>query len=164
MVLCSSSFVLWFHINVNNFSVTTGLDCLLFVLTSIIWSMHCQRYYTAAEVFEPTTSRIRCRLSNHFVAALPKTRYPFWVYKILYVSHFRHTVVCTLNPKTTAKYQRIRALSRYYSKMLSGTKLNHTETLTHDSIMSFLCDKGKQYSPRCDAVKRDIPSIAILFA
>ena len=34
--------------------------------------------------------------------------------------------------------------------------------LTHLSLVSFLCDIGKQYSPRCDAAKWDIPSGATL--
>ena len=37
-------------------------------------------------------------------------------------------------------------------------------TLTHFSLASFLWDIGKQYSPRCDAAERGVPSGAILFA
>ena len=36
--------------------------------------------------------------------------------------------------------------------------------LTLLSLVSFLWDIGKQYSPRCDAAERGIPSGAILFA
>ena len=36
--------------------------------------------------------------------------------------------------------------------------------LTHISLASFLWDIGKQYSPRCDAAERGVPSGAILFA
>ena len=36
--------------------------------------------------------------------------------------------------------------------------------LTHVNLASFLCDIGKQYSPRCDAAEHGIPSGAILFA
>ena len=31
-------------------------------------------------------------------------------------------------------------------------------------MTSFLCDIGKQYSPRCDAAERGVPTGAILFA
>ena len=37
-------------------------------------------------------------------------------------------------------------------------------SLTHLSLVSFLWDIGKQYSPRCDAAKCGVPSGAILFA
>ena len=37
-------------------------------------------------------------------------------------------------------------------------------SLTHISLASFLWDKGKQNSSRCDAAKRGVPSGAILFA
>ena len=40
----------------------------------------------------------------------------------------------------------------------------NTNGLTNISLASFLWDKGKQNSPRCDAAKRGIPSGAILFA
>ena len=36
--------------------------------------------------------------------------------------------------------------------------------LTHISLMSFLSDKGKQISPRCDATRRGVATGAILFA
>ena len=36
--------------------------------------------------------------------------------------------------------------------------------LTHLSLASLLWDIGKQYSPRCDAAERGVPSGAILFA
>ena len=36
--------------------------------------------------------------------------------------------------------------------------------LTHISLASFLWDIGKQDSPRCDAAKRGVPSVALLFA
>ena len=36
--------------------------------------------------------------------------------------------------------------------------------LTHLSLASLLWDIGKQYSPRCDAEERGVPSGAILFA
>ena len=36
--------------------------------------------------------------------------------------------------------------------------------LTHLSLASLLWDIGKQYSPRCDAADRGVPSGAILFA
>ena len=36
--------------------------------------------------------------------------------------------------------------------------------LTHLSLVSLLWDIGKQYSPRCDAAERGVPSGAILFA
>ena len=36
--------------------------------------------------------------------------------------------------------------------------------LTRISLGSFLWDKGKQYSPRCDAAERGVPSWAIPFA
>ena len=36
--------------------------------------------------------------------------------------------------------------------------------LTHLSLASFLSYIGKQYSPRCDAAQRDVPSGAIIFA
>ena len=36
--------------------------------------------------------------------------------------------------------------------------------LTHISLASLLWDIGKQYSPRCDAIERVVPSGAILFA
>ena len=39
-----------------------------------------------------------------------------------------------------------------------------TERLDHISLASFLWDTGKQYSPRCDAAERGVPSEAILFA
>ena len=32
------------------------------------------------------------------------------------------------------------------------------------SLVSFLLDKSKQHSPRCDATQRAVPSMAILFA
>ena len=35
--------------------------------------------------------------------------------------------------------------------------------LTHISWESFLWDKGKQFSPRCDAAECGVPSEAILF-
>ena len=37
-------------------------------------------------------------------------------------------------------------------------------TLTHLSLASLLLDIGKQYSSRCDAAERGVPSGAILFA
>ena len=36
--------------------------------------------------------------------------------------------------------------------------------LTHLSLASFLWDIGKQYSHRCDAAERGVPSVAIMFA
>ena len=39
----------------------------------------------------------------------------------------------------------------------------HSFTL-HFSLASFLWDIGKQYSPRCDAAERGVPSVAIVFA
>ena len=36
--------------------------------------------------------------------------------------------------------------------------------LTHLILASFIWNIGKQYSPRCDAAKRGVPSGAILFA
>ena len=50
-------------------------------------------------------------------------------------------------------------LSLYFLDTLYMYKL-----LTHIGLVSFLCDIGKQYSPRCDAAERGIPSEAILFA
>ena len=38
------------------------------------------------------------------------------------------------------------------------------DALTHISLGSLLWDIGKQYSPRCDAADRGVPSGAILFA
>ena len=38
------------------------------------------------------------------------------------------------------------------------------QLVTHLSLVSFLWDIGKQYSPRCDAAKSGVPSGAILFA
>ena len=42
--------------------------------------------------------------------------------------------------------------------------LHRPSVLTHITLTSFLWDKGKQNSPRCDAAKRGVPSWAILFA
>ena len=39
-----------------------------------------------------------------------------------------------------------------------------TTALTHISMASILWDIGKQYSSRCDAAERGVPSGAILFA
>ena len=41
-------------------------------------------------------------------------------------------------------------------------KLNSAST--HLSLVSFLLDIGKQYSPRCDAAECSVPSGVILFA
>ena len=43
-------------------------------------------------------------------------------------------------------------------------KFSSLMNLTHISLASFLWDIGKQYSPRCDAAERGVPSGAILFA
>ena len=44
------------------------------------------------------------------------------------------------------------------------SKLVNMAVLTHISLASLLWDIGKQYSPRCDAAKCDVPSGALLFA
>ena len=49
----------------------------------------------------------------------------------------------------------------YLSLCLASMKATK---LTHISLASFLRDIGKQYSPRCDAAERGVPSGAILFA
>ena len=49
-------------------------------------------------------------------------------------------------------------------KINTGLDLFSNQRLTHISLASFLCDIGKQYSPRCDAAERGVPSGAILFA
>ena len=41
--------------------------------------------------------------------------------------------------------------------------LSQTHQLTHLSLVSLLCDIGKQHSPRFDATERGVPSRAILF-
>ena len=45
-----------------------------------------------------------------------------------------------------------------------GARLMYCESLTHISLTSILWDIGKQYSLRCDAAKRAVPSGAILLA
>ena len=53
-------------------------------------------------------------------------------------------------------------------KYFSANTVLHTTinflSLTHLSLASLLWDIGKQYSPRCDATERGVPSGAILFA
>ena len=48
-------------------------------------------------------------------------------------------------------------------RLVQNSKLR-IGSLTHLSLASFLWDIGKQYSPRCDAAERGVPSGAILFA
>ena len=50
--------------------------------------------------------------------------------------------------------------------MLADCQAHHLDILklTHLSLASFLWDICKQYSPRCDAAERGVPSGAILFA
>ena len=45
-----------------------------------------------------------------------------------------------------------------------GFVTHRTLTLTHLSLVSLLSDIDKQYSPRCDAAERGVPSGAIMFA
>ena len=53
-------------------------------------------------------------------------------------------------------------LSRFWHQYKS-TVATQTYILAHLSLASFLWDIGKQYSPRCDAAERCVPSGAILF-
>ena len=48
--------------------------------------------------------------------------------------------------------------------LLSNNKKKVCIVNTWLSQMSFLWNIGKQYSPRCDAAERGVPSGAILFA
>ena len=52
-----------------------------------------------------------------------------------------------------------------FSKLNAGLSKHRMELkiLTHISLASLFWDIGKQYSPRCDAAERGVPSGAILF-
>ena len=46
--------------------------------------------------------------------------------------------------------------------VLTNIQKLHLFSLTHISLVSFLWDIGKQYSPKCDTAERGIPSRACL--
>ena len=56
-------------------------------------------------------------------------------------------------------------LLNFIFSLFTNMKINGFKPhLTHLSLASLLWDIGKQYSPRCDAAERSVPSGAILFA
>ena len=67
-----------------------------------------------------------------------------------------NTTVCLLQPKVLGRNY-LCTNNRYIVFIIFVT-------LTHLSLASLLWDIGKQYSPRCDAKERGVPSGAILFA